>query len=162
MTAAAVAEATGGSVPAGAQLRKRTRKQPARFGVADMELSAAHVRRFDQSWGSRHERLPERPCQRAERAQTEAEAVTAAGGKAQRQLAQARRRLRQAQERAQAEAQIRAAMAQSRLPRQRQSRQPPLQQPPQQPQRGVRTLFQSLATVLAEGNVFADGGCGDV
>ena len=110
MTAAAVAEATGGSEPAGAQLGQRTRQQPARFGVADMELSAAHVRRFDQSRGSRHERLPERPCQRAERAQTEAEAATEAAGKAQRQLAQARRRLRQAQERAQAEAQRRAAM----------------------------------------------------
>ena len=157
MTAAAVAEATGGAEPAGAQRGQRTRQQPARFGVADMELSAAHVRRFDQSWGSRHERLPERPCQRAERAQTEAEAATEAAGKAQRQLAQARRRLRQAQERAQAEAQIRAAMAQSRLPRQRQSRQPPLQQPPQQPQRGVRTLFNDLASVMDEANLFADG-----
>ena len=53
MTAAAVAEATGGSEPAGAQLGQRTRQQPARFGVADMELSAAHVRRFVTSRGAR-------------------------------------------------------------------------------------------------------------
>ena len=62
VTAAAVAEATGGSVPAG---RKRARQQPARFGCDDMELSAAQVRRFDQSSGTRHERQPERPCERA-------------------------------------------------------------------------------------------------
>ena len=38
-----MAEATGGSVPAGAQLGKRARQQPARFGCADMKLSAAQV-----------------------------------------------------------------------------------------------------------------------
>ena len=56
-----MAEATGGSVQRG----KRARQQPARFGEADMELSAAQVRRFDQSSGTRHERQPERPCERA-------------------------------------------------------------------------------------------------
>ena len=120
-----------------------------------------------------------------------AEAATAAATLARRQLAQAQRRLRQAQERAQVEAEAQARSrhthtdtgtqiqtpAHSRLaavaatapsrqprprqPRPRQPRQPPQQQPAQ-PQRGVCTLFQSLATVLAEGNVFADGGCGDV
>ena len=38
-----MAEATGGSVPAGAQRGKRARQQPARFGCADMKLSAAQV-----------------------------------------------------------------------------------------------------------------------
>ena len=61
VTAAAVAEATGGSAAA-AQRGKRARQQPARFGEADMGLSAAQVRRFDQSSGTRHERQPERPC----------------------------------------------------------------------------------------------------
>ena len=65
VTAAAVAEATGGSAPAGAQRGKRARQQPARFGEADMELSAAQRRAFDRSSGTRHERQPERPCERA-------------------------------------------------------------------------------------------------
>jgi len=43
VTEAAMAEATGGSVPAGAQRGKRARQQPARFGCADMKLSAAQV-----------------------------------------------------------------------------------------------------------------------
>eukprot|EP00964_Phaeocystis_antarctica_P087388 scaffold55441_cov71-Phaeocystis_antarctica.AAC.1 len=38
-----MAGATGGSVPAGAQRGKRARQQPARFGCADMKLSAAQV-----------------------------------------------------------------------------------------------------------------------
>ena len=61
VTAAAVAEATGGSAAA-AQRGKRARQQPARFGEADMELSAAQRRAFDRSSGTRHERQPERPC----------------------------------------------------------------------------------------------------
>ena len=38
-----MAEATGGSVPAGAKRGKRALQQPARFGCADMKLSAAQV-----------------------------------------------------------------------------------------------------------------------
>ena len=66
VTVATVAEATGGSVPAGAQRGKRACQLPARFGCADMKLSAAQIRRFDQSWGTRHERQPERPCERTD------------------------------------------------------------------------------------------------
>ena len=70
VTAAAVAEATGGSVPAG---RKRERQQPARFGCDNMEWSAAQVNRFDKSLGTRHERQPKRPCTRADCAADRAE-----------------------------------------------------------------------------------------
>ena len=42
----------------------RERKQPERFGVADMKLSDAALRRFDKSSGERHERQPERECTR--------------------------------------------------------------------------------------------------
>ena len=64
---------TGGSVPAAEpaegeplQRGKRGRQRPVRFGCNDMELTAAQIRRFDQSSGTRHERQPERPCQRAD------------------------------------------------------------------------------------------------
>lgn len=69
VTEAAVAEMTGGSVPAAdepLQRSKRGRQQPVRFGCDDMELSDAQIRRFDKSSGTRHERQPERPCQRAD------------------------------------------------------------------------------------------------
>ena len=65
----AVAEMTGGSVPAAdepLQRGKRGRQQPVRFGCNDMGLTAAQIRRFDQSSGTRHERQPERPCPRAD------------------------------------------------------------------------------------------------
>ena len=66
----AVAEMTGGSVPAAhdepLQRGKRGRQQPVRFGCTDMGLTAAQIRRFDQSSGTRHERQPERPCPRAD------------------------------------------------------------------------------------------------
>ena len=69
----AVAEMTGGSVPAAEpaegeplQRGKRGRQRPVRFGCNAMELTAAQIRRFDKSSGTRHERQPERPCQRAD------------------------------------------------------------------------------------------------
>ena len=64
-----MAEMTSGSVPAAnepLQRGKRGRQQPARFGCKEMGLTAAQIRRFDQSSGTRHERQPERPCQRAD------------------------------------------------------------------------------------------------
>ena len=66
VTAAAVAEAIGGSAPAGAQRGKRARQQVSRFGEDDMALTAAQVRRFDNSTGTRRERHPTRPCERAD------------------------------------------------------------------------------------------------
>ena len=66
----AVAEMTGGSVPAAddepLQRGKRGRQRPVRFGCNYMGLTAAQIRRFDQSSGMRHERQPKRPCQRAD------------------------------------------------------------------------------------------------
>jgi len=41
------------------------RWQPERFGVADIEFSAADLSRFDKSCGVRHARQPERECMRA-------------------------------------------------------------------------------------------------
>lgn len=63
---------TGSSVPAAdepaadepLQRGKRGRKQPVRFGCTDMGLTAAQISRFDKASGTRHERQPERPCQR--------------------------------------------------------------------------------------------------
>ena len=52
----------------------RERKQPKRFGVDDMELTAAQVNRFNsRSTGTRIERLPERECMRPGCVNTRAE-----------------------------------------------------------------------------------------
>jgi len=66
-----IADAIGSS-PRSSSVRER--KQPERFGVDDMELTAAQVNRFNsRSTGTRIERLPERECMRPGCVNTRAE-----------------------------------------------------------------------------------------
>ena len=142
MTAAAVAEATGGSEPAGAQLGQSSSRLAALTSRGARAMSACPSARASAPRGRRPRlKLRLRPPGRR------SDSWRRRGGDSGRRKRGRRPRHKDAQ----------PWEAQSRRPRQRQSRQPPLQQPPQQPQRGVRTLFNDLASVMDEANLFADG-----